>query len=98
MTTTSVSIRANINPGTYYKFFFTNFYLVGFQPNASMNVAHHMLMYGCGDVGSTQPVWNCGEMAKKENDEEETAPPCKPGSSSQVNQYFLMKMQTRIHM
>lgn len=58
--------------------------LVGFQPNASMNVAHHMLMYGCGDVGSTKPVWNCGEMSKKENDQEETASVCKPGAHSQV--------------
>lgn len=50
-----------------------------------MNVAHHMLMYGCEYPGSTQPVWNCGEMAKKENDDEETASPCRPGAGSQVN-------------
>lgn len=52
-----------------------------------MNVAHHMLMYGCGEPGSsTQPVWNCGEMAKKENDDEETASPCRSGAHSQVNE------------
>lgn len=61
-----------------------DYYVIGFQPNASMNVAHHMLMYGCEYPGSTQPVWNCGEMAKKENDEEETASPCRPGGQSQI--------------
>lgn len=50
-----------------------------------MNVAHHMLMYGCGEPGSAQPVWNCGEMAKTEDDLEETASPCRPGTHSQVN-------------
>lgn len=82
-----MSIKSTGNrPQNHSEFLFKIcFFLVGFQPNASMNVAHHMLMYGCGDVGSTQPVWNCGEMAKKENDEEETAPPCRPGAPQQVN-------------
>lgn len=56
-----------------------------------MNVAHHMLMYGCGEPGSNQPVWNCGEMAKKENDDEETASPCKPGSPSQVHTFLKLR-------
>lgn len=64
---------------------YTNdYYIVGFQPNASMNVAHHMLMYGCGEPGSTQPVWNCGEMAKTDNSEEEFASTCRPGSHSAI--------------
>jgi len=64
---------------------FTNdYYIIGFQPNASMNVAHHMLMYGCEFPGSTKPVWNCGEMAKKEGDLEETASVCKAGGPSQI--------------
>ncbi|XP_022106613.1 peptidyl-glycine alpha-amidating monooxygenase-like [Acanthaster planci] len=25
-------------------------YIVGFEPHANMNTAHHMLLYGCGDV------------------------------------------------
>lgn len=35
--------------------------LVGFEPNATMNTAHHMLLYGCGEPGSDNPVWyvNC---------------------------------------
>lgn len=31
--------------------------LVGFEPNATMNTAHHMLLYGCGEPGSEKPVW-----------------------------------------
>lgn len=31
--------------------------LVGFEPNATMNTAHHMLLYGCGEPGSDDPVW-----------------------------------------
>lgn len=50
-----------------------------------------MLMYGCGEPGSNQPVWNCGEMAKKENDDEETASPCKPGSPSQVHTFLKLR-------
>lgn len=32
-------------------------YIVGFEPNATMNTAHHMLLYGCGEPGSEKPVW-----------------------------------------
>lgn len=31
--------------------------LVGFEPNATMNTAHHMLLYGCGEPGTDKPVW-----------------------------------------
>ncbi|CAG7827404.1 unnamed protein product [Allacma fusca] len=40
-----------------------DYYIVGFTPNATMNVAHHMLLYGCSKPGSTEDVWNCGGMS-----------------------------------
>lgn len=56
---------------------------VGFQPNATMNTAHHMLLYGCGDPGSAKPLWNCGEMSQGEADED-SGSPCEGGSHSQI--------------
>ncbi|VVC89290.1 unnamed protein product [Leptidea sinapis] len=32
------------------------FYIVGFKPNATMNTAHHMLLYGCTEPGSNDSV------------------------------------------
>ncbi|XP_075215603.1 peptidylglycine-alpha-hydroxylating monooxygenase [Lycorma delicatula] len=59
--------------------FTRNYYIVGFEPNASMNTAHHMLLYGCKTPGSSKPVWDCGEMASEESTEE-SASPCNLGS------------------
>ncbi|KAJ8664331.1 hypothetical protein QAD02_005993 [Eretmocerus hayati] len=42
------------------------YYIVGFEPNATMNTAHHILLYGCGLPGGSDPVWNCGEMSSSE--------------------------------
>lgn len=30
---------------------------VGYKPNATMNTAHHMLLYGCGEPGNTKLTW-----------------------------------------
>uniref|UniRef100_A0A6P7H0C4 peptidylglycine monooxygenase n=1 Tax=Diabrotica virgifera virgifera TaxID=50390 RepID=A0A6P7H0C4_DIAVI len=43
-----------------------SFYIVGFEPNATMNVAHHMLLFGCTTPGSDDEQWDCGEMAATE--------------------------------
>lgn len=59
--------------------------LVGFEPNATMNTAHHMLVYGCGEPGSNKPLWNCGEMSSSDDNKEESGSPCAGGSHSQVN-------------
>lgn len=57
------------------------FNIVGFQPNASMHTAHHMLLYGCSEPGSNDSVWNCGEMQRNVIDEiYSTASPCRSGS------------------
>ncbi|XP_046662518.1 peptidylglycine alpha-hydroxylating monooxygenase-like [Homalodisca vitripennis] len=62
--------------------FTTNYYIVGFEPNATMNTAHHMLLYGCTKPGSNKPVWNCGEMAStSEQESYETASVCESGST-----------------
>lgn len=34
-------------------------YIVEFQPSASQHVAHHMLLFGCKEPGSTSPSWDC---------------------------------------
>lgn len=41
---------------------------VGFLPNATAHIAHHILIYGCSVPGFHQrdtphAVWDCGEMA-----------------------------------
>ncbi|XP_066903999.1 peptidylglycine alpha-hydroxylating monooxygenase isoform X1 [Halyomorpha halys] len=56
-----------------------NFYIVGFEPSASMNVVHHMLLYGCSEPGSNLPYWDCGEMVI-DNGIRTTYHPCKKGS------------------
>jgi peptidylglycine monooxygenase len=54
--------------------------LVGFEPNATMDVAHHMLLYGCTSPGSSEEVWNCGEMAAARSPGLKSASPCAKGS------------------
>ncbi|CAB3240256.1 unnamed protein product [Arctia plantaginis] len=59
----------------------SNYYIVGFEPNATMHTAHHMLLYGCTDPGSNESVWSCGEMQSNEVDDiYNTASPCRSGS------------------
>ncbi|KAK0425057.1 hypothetical protein QR680_009008 [Steinernema hermaphroditum] len=45
-----------------------DFSLVGFDPIANGHTAHHMLLFGCAEPGSEQPVWDCGEMTQTEAD------------------------------
>ncbi|CAG0892632.1 unnamed protein product [Darwinula stevensoni] len=56
------------------------FYITGFVPNATMQTAHHMLIYGCSRPGSNEAVWNCGEMTAKQPGLEQ-ASPCASGAS-----------------
>lgn len=59
-----------------------SFYIVGFEPNATMNVAHHMLLFGCKIPGTTDTFWDCGEMATSSggNDNLKKANPCSESS------------------
>ncbi|KAM9329356.1 peptidyl-glycine alpha-amidating monooxygenase [Gastrophryne carolinensis] len=34
-------------------------YVVDFKPHASMDTAHHMLLFGCGSPSSTEEYWDC---------------------------------------
>ncbi|XP_057336036.1 peptidylglycine alpha-hydroxylating monooxygenase [Microplitis mediator] len=59
------------------------YYIVGYEPNATMEVAHHILIYGCKTPGTSKAVWNCGEMAAAPNNNVEfsnVASPCGEGS------------------
>jgi len=59
-----------LNPDVTYS-------IVGFKPNASMHTAHHIIVYGCEEPGSDEPVWNCGEMASDASVESQS--PCSKG-------------------
>ncbi|XP_033634799.1 peptidylglycine alpha-hydroxylating monooxygenase-like [Asterias rubens] len=36
--------------------------IVGYDPLAQKNTAHHMILFGCSMPGGIDDVWNCGEM------------------------------------
>nr|WDQ26755.1 venom peptide [Acharia stimulea] len=58
-----------------------DYHIVGFEPNASMHTAHHMLLYGCTEPGTNDPVWSCGEMVYTDADMTyATGSPCRSGS------------------
>uniref|UniRef100_A0A915PZQ5 peptidylglycine monooxygenase n=1 Tax=Setaria digitata TaxID=48799 RepID=A0A915PZQ5_9BILA len=40
----------------------TEHYIVGYKPFATMQKAHHMLLFGCTQPGTDETVWDCGEM------------------------------------
>ncbi|GAB6027581.1 hypothetical protein CHUAL_001824 [Chamberlinius hualienensis] len=57
-------------------------YIVGFRPNATMETAHHMLLYGCTEPGSQDEVWDCGEMSRRPSGTSnvKSAPVCAKGA------------------
>lgn len=58
-----------------------SYYIIGFQPNASMNTVHHMILYGCKRPGLSKPFWNCGEMSTLDmQNNEGYANPCRDGN------------------
>ncbi|MCP9260924.1 Protein CBR-PGHM-1 [Dirofilaria immitis] len=40
----------------------TEHYIVGYKPFATMQKAHHMLLFGCDQPGSDEAIWDCGDM------------------------------------
>ncbi|KAK3586825.1 hypothetical protein CHS0354_020041 [Potamilus streckersoni] len=54
-------------------------YILKYEPHATKQVAHHMMVYGCLEVGSEEPYWECGEM-----DEKSDHSVCKVGSRNIV--------------
>lgn len=90
--TTFPMLMPNVQPKVVDTYFCTSFklphdnptYIVGFQPNATMHTAHHILLYGCSTPGTWQRdsprlVWNCGEMAQSKSSEA-SHPVCSAGS------------------
>ncbi|KAH0816760.1 hypothetical protein GEV33_006031 [Tenebrio molitor] len=57
-----------------------SFYIVGFEPTATMDVVHHMIVFGCSKPGTTDQYWDCGEMASSDSDSRfKKANPCADG-------------------
>ncbi|OXU20067.1 hypothetical protein TSAR_006430 [Trichomalopsis sarcophagae] len=56
------------------------YYIVGFEPNATMDTAHHIILYGCSKPGSSKPLWNCGEMSDSSDTSMTIASPCEDDS------------------
>ncbi|CAI4230286.1 unnamed protein product [Auanema sp. JU1783] len=38
-------------------------FITGFKALAEKHNAHHILLFGCEEPGSDEPIWECGEMA-----------------------------------
>ncbi|XP_011862950.1 PREDICTED: peptidylglycine alpha-hydroxylating monooxygenase [Vollenhovia emeryi] len=55
-----------------------DYYIVGFEPNATMKTSHHVLIYGCTTPGSSKPVWDCSEMTSGGKGKDR-APVCQDG-------------------
>lgn len=56
----------------------TTHWITGFQPQAEMGTAHHMLLFGCKQPGQLEPLFSCGEMGRKEKGTK-LAAPCQTG-------------------
>ncbi|CAF1422441.1 unnamed protein product [Adineta steineri] len=59
-------------------------YITAFNPSASSKDAHHMLVFGCSEPGSSDKIWNCGEMSHSNDHSGQnyaTGPTCASGST-----------------
>lgn len=56
-------------------------YITAFNPSATSEDAHHILLFGCTEPGSEKKIWNCGEMSKTNDKSYETAPVCGSGQT-----------------
>ncbi|XP_054277714.1 peptidylglycine alpha-hydroxylating monooxygenase-like [Macrosteles quadrilineatus] len=58
------------------------YYIVGFEPKASMDKIHHMVLYGCTKPGSNKPLWSCDDDANSviKDDDLDNTPPCESGA------------------
>ncbi|KAI3385978.1 hypothetical protein SNEBB_004506 [Seison nebaliae] len=51
-------------------------YVTGFIPRATMETAHHILLFSCEDKPTDLDIWTCGEMRRK-TEEKASTPVCK---------------------
>lgn len=65
------------------------YYIVGFEPNATMHTAHHIILYGCGKPGSADDVWNCGEMVHHDQTKLTSASPCAEESEVRIKILYI---------
>jgi len=56
----------------------TTNYITGFNPQAEMGTAHHMLLFGCKEPGLREPLYSCGEMGIRLEGTKQAAP-CQSG-------------------
>ena len=56
----------------------TTHWITGFQPQAEMGTAHHMLLFGCKQPGQLESLFSCGEMGRVEEGTK-LAAPCQQG-------------------
>jgi len=54
------------------------YYITGFDPQADMGTAHHMLLFGCKDPGQRETLFSCGEMGRVMEGTKQAAP-CRTG-------------------
>ena len=56
----------------------TTHYITGFNPQAEMDTAHHMLLFGCKEPGLREKLFSCGEMGRTLEGTKQ-ASPCRSG-------------------
>lgn len=49
-------------------------YVTGFEPQADMGTAHHMLLFGCKEPGQREELFSCGEMGRVLEGTKQAAP------------------------
>jgi len=54
------------------------YYITGFDPQADMGTAHHMLLFGCKEPGQRESLYSCGEMGRVIEGTKQAAP-CRSG-------------------
>jgi len=54
------------------------YYITGFDPQADMGTAHHMLLFGCKEPGMRETLFSCGEMGRVLQGTKQAAP-CRSG-------------------
>ena len=57
------------------------YFITGFDPQADMGTAHHMLLFGCKEPGQRETLFSCGEMGRILEGTKQAAP-CRSGQQT----------------